>query len=75
MKDIGGSVVLGESGPMGHDDDRRPMNEWTPRRIGFNAPPTEAVIRRDSRAVHLRRDEFPDSPNVYSWQSTSDHFE
>ena len=26
---------------MGHDDDRRPTNEWTPRRIGFNAPPIE----------------------------------
>ena len=40
---------------MGLDDDRRPTREWTPRRIGFNAPPTGAVIRRDSRAAHLRR--------------------
>ena len=51
VRDVGGSVVLGESGPMGHDDSRRPVNEWQPRRIGFDAPESEGSIRRDVQRV------------------------
>ena len=47
VKALAGGVAITESGLAGLDESRRAQAEWTPKRVGFNAPESAGTIRGD----------------------------
>ena len=45
VKSLGGGVYVAESGLAGLDESHRAQAEWTPKRIGFNAPESAGMVR------------------------------
>ena len=53
VKALAGALYIAESGLQSVDEARRAQAEWTPKRVGFNAPESARSVRSDvQRAVY-----------------------